>query len=31
MNTEVYLKKEKIKRENMEKINTMICLEKILR
>ena len=29
MNTEVYLKKEKIKRENMEETDIIICLKKI--
>ena len=29
MNTEVYQKKEKIKRENMEETDIIICLKKI--
>ena len=28
INTEIYLKKKKIKRENMEEIDIIICLEK---
>ena len=28
INTEIYLKKKKIKRENMEKEDTIICLQK---
>ena len=28
INTETYLKKKKIKRENMEKTDTIICLKK---
>ena len=28
INTEIYLKKKQIRRENMEKINIKICLQK---
>ena len=28
INTEIYLKKKKIKRENMEEIDIILCLEK---
>ena len=28
MNTEIYLKKKKVKKEKMEKIDTVICLKK---